>query len=139
MSSEKTPREIAEEIVKKCSCTFEDFIDEKVNGMPMKPEFDVEIAKAIEQERSKRLSWPSQEEIEKEYNSLPQTQGAHFGWSECLFWLRSQVKPFEMPSFTDEEVTKMAYTYNNAVLFDDGFIQGFKTALELVRKKMGDV
>lgn len=158
-SADKTPEQLTEEIIRKA-----EFLPDAYGGLSLTKngflKLKQEIAAAIAFERSKQQAvvCPSEEEMlnaifcgtaeEFAKAMVNRSDKVHVA---CLHgkstkhnldillkmyrWLQSQVKPFTVPEFTDEEILTMAdkYTSRN----DDahyGFQDGFKAALKMIKE-----
>lgn len=131
-SESRTPTEIAREIVDNCPKHMDE-------GWVLDPDglLDI-IASAITEERAKQQAvvWPSHDEIQIACRESSDGEGFY----DAINWLKSQVKPVELPTFTDGQILDLFNEWHRSIRcwYDskECFQAGFRKAIELMKERV---
>lgn len=147
-NAEKSAKEVAREIV--CTYWFENQINDRAVDAITLGELaclNDAVATAINHERTKRLSWPSEVMLEdwafkisKKYKDFHNIETTLPGQAirETYNWLKSVVKPITVPEFTDDYL-EMCWLSEDEIMLhpSDCYRAGFKRAMKLIKGECG--
>ena len=154
----KSPEEIAFEICKQLTSHIH-LVDGATGLMALNhAEAEPLIAAAIAAEGAKQQAvvWPSEEDLNKRIDLIygvltPHNElGDYYtakcnAYRDCFNWLKSQVKPVELPTFTDDEVFSLIRDYYEDLDGKDftldwyrecTYYNAFKKAIELIKSRI---